>query len=125
MYYIGKIDIEIYSCVTSDIRCDEVIITDTQIAHICERHPGAFEKYEKYFPEMIGAPDYILEANKSDTALVLKQIITENGYTKMVLRLHTSTGDPSFKNSVITFVEINEKDWQRLLRNKKVLYKHE
>ena len=28
-----------------------------------------------------------------------------------------------FKNSIITFMKINEREWQRLLRNKKTLYK--
>lgn len=123
--YIGKIDIEIYKCVTEDIQTDEVIITETQIAHIQERHPGVYEKYGIYFGEMVSSPDYILEANKPNTALVLKQVPVENGYTKMVLRLRTSVDDPSYKNSVITFVEIDENTWNRLLRNKKVLYKHE
>ena len=125
VHYIGKIDVNIYKCVTEDIVSDEVIITDAQVSHIQARHPGVFEKYGKYFEEVVSSPDYILEANKPNTALVLKQIPTENGYTKMALRLHTSADDPSYKNSVITFVEIDERDWNRLLRNKKVLYKHE
>ncbi|MBP0985119.1 MAG: hypothetical protein J6A19_15485 [Oscillospiraceae bacterium] len=125
VHYIGKIDVNIYKCVTEDIVSDEVIITDVQVSHIQARHPGVFEKYGKYFEEVVSSPDYILEANKPNTALVLKQIPTENGYTKMALRLHTSADDPAYKNSVITFVEIDERDWNRLLRNKKVLYKHE
>ena len=125
VHYIGKINIDTYKCVTEDIQTDEVIITEVQVAHIQERHPGVYEKYGKYIAEIVGSPDYILEANKPNTALVLKQIPTENGYTKTALRLHTSSDDPTFKNSIITMVEIDEKTWVRLIKNKKVLYKHE
>ena len=34
VHSIGKIDREIYKCITEDIRTDEVIITDNQIQHI-------------------------------------------------------------------------------------------
>ena len=33
--------------------------------------------------------------------------------------------NPDFKNSIITFMKINEKEWARMLRNKKILYKKE
>jgi len=36
VYYVGKIDIQIYRCVTSDITTDELIITEKQIEHINE-----------------------------------------------------------------------------------------
>ena len=38
MHIIGKIDIEIYRCVTADIQTSDVIITQQQIEHIQERH---------------------------------------------------------------------------------------
>ena len=34
------------------------------------------------------------------------------------MRLVTSTDTPEFKNSIITFMKINEKEWSRLIRNK-------
>ena len=125
MHYIGKLNLEIHKCVTDDIVTDEVIITDEQIAHIKERHPTVYEQYGKYLTEIIENPDYILEANKPYSALILKQILSENGYTKTVLRLHTSSDNPQYKNSIITFVEIDDRDWKRLIKNKKVLYKRE
>lgn len=44
---------------------------------------------------------------------------------KTVLRLITSADDNKFKNSIITFMKINEKEWRRLIKNKKILYKSE
>lgn len=40
VHIIGKIDRDIYKCVTEDIITDEVIITDNQIQHIKDRHPN-------------------------------------------------------------------------------------
>lgn len=61
MHYIGKIDIEIYKCVTEDIQTDEVIITDERILHIKDRHPNDFERYCGYMREIVEEPDYIHE----------------------------------------------------------------
>ena len=44
---------------------------------------------------------------------------------KTVLRLVTSADNTEYKNSVITFMKIDEKEWNRLLRNKRILYKKE
>lgn len=125
VHVVGRINIEIYKCITVDIVSDEVIITDNQIQHIMDRHPNSYERFSSYFKEIIEDPDYIIEANKPYTALVLKEIKAENEEFKMVLRLATSKDMPGYKNSIITFMRINEKEWKRLLRNKKVLYKKE
>ena len=125
VYIIGKINIEIYKCVTSDIQTDEVIITDERIQHIKDRHPTDFEIYFKYMKNIIESPDYIIETNKPKTALILKEFINNNEAFKTVLRLVTSEDNVDYKNSIITFMKINEKEWKRLIKNKKVLYKAE
>ncbi|MBR4510074.1 MAG: hypothetical protein IKP25_05265 [Ruminococcus sp.] len=125
VHNIGKINLDIYKCVTDDIRTDEVIITDSQIEHIKERHPNDYERFGMYFKEIVENPDYIIEANKPNTALILKEIIENGEKFKTVLRLVTSTDNPEYKNSIITFMKIAEKDWKRILKNKKILYKSE
>lgn len=125
IHIIGKLDVETYSCVTEDIITDDVIITDKQIEHIKERHPDDFERFSQYFEEIIKHPDYIIEANKPNTALILKEIKINNERFKTILRLVTSQDNPAYKNSIITFMKINEKDWKRILKNKKILYKSE
>lgn len=87
MYTVGKLDKEIYSCITDDISVDEVIITDKQIQHIKERHPNDYERFAEFFPQIIADPDYILEANKPNTAFVLKQIKKNNVKIQLILRL--------------------------------------
>lgn len=125
MYLVGKIDIEIYNCITKDITTDEVIITDERIQHIKEHHPNNYEQYYSYMRSIIENPEYIIEANKPNAALILKSFSNGNETFKTVLRLITSSDNSKFKNSIITFMKINEKEWNRLLKNKKILYKSE
>lgn len=125
MYLVGKIDIEIYNCITKDITTDEVIITDKQIDHIKNRHPNDYELFNKYFEKIVEHPDYIIEANKPFTALILKEIQIDNKKFKTVVRLATSNDTPSYKNSIITFMKIDDREWNRILKNKKILYKSE
>lgn len=123
---VGKIDKEVYKCITEDIVTDEVIITDERIGHIKERHPNDYEKYCEYLKLIVEEPDYIVETKKPNTALILKEIKESNERQfKTVLRLTTSTDNLGFKNSIITFMKIDEKEWNRLLRNKLILYKKE
>ena len=125
VHFVGKIDRSIYKCVTENIRTDEVIITDNQIQHIKERHPDDYERFSKYFSEIVEKPDYIIESPKPNTALVLKEIVQAEETFKTVVRLVTAGDNPEYKNSIITFMKIDMKEWNRLLRNKKILYKRE
>ena len=123
MHIIGKINKNIYKCVTEDITTEEVIITDTQINHIKNRHPNDYENFSSYFSDILPDPDFILEANKPNTAFILKQI-TENDLTvQLILRLQTSQDPKGYKNSIITFLKIDIKTWNKYLRNKKILYR--
>ena len=125
MHVIGKIDREIYRCISGNIVTDEVIITDVQIKHIKERHPNDYEQFSKYFAEIIAEPDYILEANRPNTAFVLKKIEIEKIHFQLILRLKTSSDPQNYKNSIITFLKIDQRKWEKYLRNKKILYSRE
>lgn len=125
VHSIGKINKEIYRCIAEDILTDEVVITNNQIQHIMDRHPNDYERFSSYFGEIVKNPDYIIEANKPNTALLLKEIRENGEVFKTVLRLVTSKDNPNYKNSIITFMKIDEKEWNRLLRNKTILYKKE
>lgn len=125
VHSVGKIDKEIYKCITKDIVTAEVIITDERIQHIKDRHPNDYERYCEYLTQIVESPDYIVETNKPNTALVLKEFFGGAEQFKTVVRLTTSCDNPDFKNSIITFMKINDKEWSRLLRNKQILYKKE
>lgn len=125
MYIVGKIDRNIYKCITDDIVTEDVIITDERISHIKERHPNDYERYYKYMREVIEKPDFIISGNKPNTALILKEFSYGDEQFKTILRLITSFDNTNFKNSIITFMKINNREWKRLLRNKEILYKKE
>lgn len=122
---VGKINRNIYSVVSPHIQTDEVIITDERIAHIQKRHPNAFEQYAKYIQKIIEEPDYILEANKPNTAFVLKEFTENDKRFQLILRLAVEGEQPGYKNSIITFLNVEEKRYRRYLRTKNILYKSE
>lgn len=125
VHYITRIDIEKYKCISDEIATDEVIITDERIRHIQERHPNDFERYERFIKDILEDPDYILEANKPNTAFLLKKFIENDGQFQLILRLAV-LGDPDgYKNSIITFLKVEEKRYSRYLRTKNILYKSE
>ena len=125
MHYITKLNTDLFRCISSTITTSDVIITEERITHIQQRHPNDFERYEGYMREIIEQPDYILEANKPYTAFLLKEFTESDMRFRLILRLSVQ-GDPDgYKNSVITFLKVEEKRYKRYLRTKKILYKRE
>ena len=121
--FVCKIDRTLYRVVEQDIAADEVIITDRQIMHIEEGHPGDYGILISHIPDVLQDPDYILRGNQPHTALVIKQISTPELTAEIVLRLKVP-GDPKeYKNSIITMWKISQKRLERLTRNGEVLYK--
>ena len=126
VYKIGKIDREIYKCITDDIRTDEVIITDERIEHIRERRGDEFyARYSSLFDEILRTPDYIFREKRVHTALVCKGIVEDEKYVNLVLRIAIETDNPEYKNSIITAIGESEKRFAQRLRNNIVLYKNE
>ena len=109
--------------VSPDIRTDEDIITEERIRHIQERHPGELERYAGYLRDVVEHPSYIIADERPNTAVVLKELEAQGDHLRLALRLATAADHPDHKNSVLTFMRIREKEWLRLLRNKKILYK--
>jgi uncharacterized protein YigE (DUF2233 family) len=125
VHIIGKINRNIYKCITDDIRTEDVIITDERIAHIIERRGQKFyDTYCNCFADIIRDPDYIF-LDKINTALVCKQIYQDDKFVNLALRIAVSTDNPEYKNSIITAVGENEKRFRQRLRNKEPLYKKE
>ena len=124
MAYIGKIDTIQFRGIFK-IETDEVIITDEQVNHIKNNHPGDYERCAMYFPSILSEPDYIVEANKPNSVVLLKQTTDGTRYFHMVLRIKTSNDPLNYKNSIITFMEINGRRYNRYLNKKRVLYMRE
>ena len=123
VHSVGRINREIYKCITKDIVTEEVIITENQIKHIQDRHPDSFEKAIHNLERALQEPDYIIEDKHKNTGLVIKEFQKEAGHTQIVLRVCTSEDECGYKNSIISCWEISEKRLQNYLRNKRILYK--
>ena len=123
MQFVGKIDIEKYKCVVSDIKTDEVILTEERIDHIKERHPDDYERFCTYIPLIVSDPDYIIAANKPNTAVILKEVEDAGEKFKLVLRLKVEEDPNEYKNSVMSFWLIGDTTWRKTIKNKKILYK--
>lgn len=122
LHFVCKLNREIYKVVTEDIACDEVIITDKQIEHIKERHPDDYELFAKYAALAVTEPDYIMAANKPNTAVVLKEVILGEQHVKLILRIKTSADPAEYKNSIITFQHVSSKRYERYVKNAQILY---
>lgn len=125
VYFVGKIDLEIFRAIFGDIQTDEVIITEERIAHIKANHPGDFEKYGKYIRSIIEKPDFILSSDLPNTALLLKSFSENGTRLKLILRFKVSSDPREYKNSVLTFQYVEEKRYDRYKKSEKVLYKRE
>ena len=125
MYFVGKLNKEIFHCISKDIRTDEVIILEDRINHIIERRGEEFyNKYSGRFKEIVEEPDYIFRDNEN-TALVCKRIEEDGKVINLVVRLVLPMDDPEYKNSIITAIGENESRFQRRLRNHIPLYKRD
>lgn len=123
MRKICDLDVRIYRCVSPDLRTSEVILTEERMDHIMRHHPGDYERFSAYLSRALLEPDYILQDIRPHTAMVLKELEEAGEYFRLALRLATPADNPAYKNSVLTFMKIREKEWNRLIRNKVVLYK--
>ena len=123
--FICRIDKELYRVVEEDLSTDEVVITDEQILHIEDGHPGDYNRLAGYLPQVLREPDYILRGNRPHTALVLKKVMLQEIVVEVVLRLKVSSDPESYKNSIITMWGLGPKRFNRLLRQSEILYKKE
>jgi len=123
VHYIGKINLEIYKCVSEDIQTDEVIITDNRIEHIIERRGRElYDKFSGSFISILTDPDYIFSDKNPNTAIVSKRFTEHSKSINVILRLSVKGDNPDFKNSILTVIGENNNRFEQRLRNNVPLY---
>ena len=122
MNIVGTINIDIFKSVSDDITTDVVIFNNDRIDHVKKDHPGDYESFSVHIAAILKNPDYILKANRPKSAVLLSKIMPCGTKLKLVLRLNTSSDPPEYKNSIITFMKIRDKEWRRITKSKNVLY---
>ena len=125
IHSLGKLNLEIYSCITTDFITDEVIITEEQLSHIREKHPEAYQDTLLYVKDVLDDPDYIFKDKKENSGIVVKKIINEEEHSLLVIKIINSKDNKDYKNSVITGWKITEKRLNKYIRNKNIIYKKE
>lgn len=122
VHYVGTIDKRMFKAISQEIVGDDVIITDERIIHSNE-HQNAFDKYQKYLPLVLSDPDFIFLDKKPNTGILIREIVDEGTHMQLVLRLHVSSDNPDYKNSIISYWNINESRRKNYQRNKAIVYK--
>lgn len=124
--YVGKIDKELFRCVSENITTDEVVITDERVQHIIDRRGREFyERYRPSFADILADPDYIFADDRPNTALACKTFKHKGEIVNLVVRFAVECDDPQYKNSIITAIKENEKRFAQRVRNNTPLYKKE
>ena len=106
------------------LRTEEVVVTEERLEHIRLRHPEDYELFHRYGKQAIENPDIIAKDEKHEnTVFVIRHLPETN--LNVVVRLALDTDEPNYKNSVITFYRLREKNLKKLLERNPVLYKKE
>lgn len=118
---LGNLDPSPLISTFGHLQTTEVVVTDERIAHIKERHPEDYLLFEQYGRESILSPDILIQDIKNvGTVFAVKKLPDTN--LNVVLRLVLDTDNPDFKNSVMTFYRIREKNLKKLMEKNPVLY---
>lgn len=121
MTFLGNLDPTPLTPTFGPLQTTEVVVTDERIAHIKERHPEDYFLFEQYGRETIFDPDMLVQDIKhAGTIFAIKRLPETN--LNVVLRLVLDMDTPDFKNSVMTFYRIRDKNLKKLLDKNTLLY---
>lgn len=106
------------------LQTEEIIVTQERLEHIKERHAEDYPMFDEFAPQAVKNPDLVLkDAQNEGTIFVVKKLSRTN--LNVVVRLALVTDEDGYKNSVMTFYRIREKNLKKLENKHKVLYKKE
>lgn len=122
--YLGKINVQPLEAEFGKLKTDDIIITSERIEHIKLRHSADYELFEKYGVLAVTNPDIIIKDCKNKaTVFMIKRLSGTN--INVVARLVVSDDNDRFKNSVMTFYRIRNKNLLKLIKANKILDKNE
>ena len=118
---VGIIDDCIFEIEFGKLQTREVILTNERKAHIKNYHPESYALFEKHKTSIFSSPDIILkDAKNPGTVFMIKNLPDTN--LNAIVRLSLETDTPGFKNSVMTFYKIRDRNLRKLIAKNKVLY---
>ena len=124
MILLGKINTENLEAEFGKIISDEIIVTFERINHIKERHPEDYTLFEQFGKRTVENPDIIINDKKNvGTVFMIKKL--ENTNLNVVVRVVLETDNQKYKNSVMTFYRIRERNLKKLMEKNGIVYKKE
>lgn len=121
---LGRINTQPLEKEFGKLKTDEIVVTDERLEHIRNRHPEDFELFEQYGTSTVETPDLIIRDEKSEnTVFMVKRLDTTN--LNVVAKLILDTDNNDYKNSVMTFYRIRDKNLKKIENRNKTLYKRE
>ena len=121
---LGVLDISLLEGEFGKIVTDEIIITQERIEHIKNHHPEDCNIFVQYAKEAVQKPDIIIKDSKNKgTAFMIKRLNNTN--LNVVVRVVLQTDNSEYKNSVMTFYRIRDKNLEKLIKKNKIIYKKE
>ena len=124
MTLLGNLDPALLQNYFGALRTTEVVVTEERVAHIRERHPEDFALFEQYGAEAVLSPDLmILDEKHVGTVFAVRRLAESN--LNVVVRLALETDKNDYKNSVMTFYRLRDKNLKKLLEKNRLLYSRE
>ena len=122
---LGKLNENIYSSFSKNIRDDEVIITSERMEHVKIRHPEAYDSFISEIKNTINNPDYIFEDKKHQNTLLVTKKINEDKNNILVLKVALNTTDKKLNSSVISGWNISDERLENYKKHNKIIYSKE
>ena len=66
-----------------------ILLGETNISHMMNRHPRDYELYGTYLSEILSEPDYVALNEKDDSIEYVKEIQIDGIYIKVAVRIST------------------------------------
>lgn len=87
----GEITKEVSDLLGLGLSCPEpILLGDSNIQHMKKRHPNDYEKYGRFIPSILSAPDYV-GMNRNDSSIeYVKEFQIDNEWVKVAVRVSAS-----------------------------------
>lgn len=112
MQIIGKLSKKVAETLNIEIKNDiNIYIANSNVNHIKEKHPKAYDKYFNDIQKIISHPDYVGLNPKDDSIEYVKEYILNGEYVKVAVRI--SNNDKYFVRSLYVLNSRRVKDFLR------------
>lgn len=121
---VGQIRTDYLEAKFGKLQTNDLIVMAEREAHIKQRHPQDFELFQKYGVATVINPDLVLmDAKNKGTAFMIRKL--EDTNLNVVVRVTLETDTPGYKNSVMTFYRIRDRNLKKLAAKNEILYRKE